>query len=430
MKTLKCTLLIALSTLVLFSCKEDLEADLYEVSVQLIYPEDYTVSDSVLVFLGDYSAYSDSTGLATFEVPAGTYTISASETRPINGSFYNFNASTSVSVATDLMAELSLSVSKSSQLIIKELYIGGCPKDDGSGTFTRDAYIILYNNSELVAEIDTNVCLAFAFPYNSNSTNKYLDENGNLTHEDWIPASVALWHFQTSLSLQAGEQILIPIYQAIDHTGTYSKSVDLSDSENFPMYDVGAFDNTSYYAAPSEKIPTSHYLNAIKYGIGSAWPLSSSSPAIFLFATEDMGPAAFAADAERTDYYGGSSTQVSQKVPIDWVIDAVDVFRQGYNDSNNKRFPDNIDAGYVTFTNGYGYSVYRNVDQEATEAIAENEGLLVYNYSNGTDDLVDGSTDASGIDAEASIANGARIIYKDSNNSSYDFHQRAIVSIK
>ena len=43
---------------------------------------------------------------------------------------------------------------------------------------------------------------------------------------------------------------------------------------------------------------------------------------------------------------------------------------------------------------------------------------------------VEGSTDPSGIDAEASIKNGAVIIYKDTNNSTNDFHQRRQASIK
>lgn len=40
------------------------------------------------------------------------------------------------------------------------------------------------------------------------------------------------------------------------------------------------------------------------------------------------------------------------------------------------------------------------------------------------------STDPSGIDAEASIRNGAHIVYSDTNNSSNDFHQRAKASLK
>ena len=78
-----------------------------------------------------------------------------------------------------------------------------------------------------------------------------------------------------------------------------------------------------------------------------------------------------------------------------------------------------------------GHTLYRNVDKEATEAIAENAGKLVYNYAGGTSDagVPYGSTDPSGIDAEKSIANGAKIIYKDTNNSSYDFHERMFASL-
>ncbi len=42
----------------------------------------------------------------------------------------------------------------------------------------------------------------------------------------------------------------------------------------------------------------------------------------------------------------------------------------------------------------------------------------------------DGSTDPSGIDAEASLKNGARIIYQDTNNSTNDFHQRKQASLR
>ena len=55
---------------------------------------------------------------------------------------------------------------------------------------------------------------------------------------------------------------------------------------------------------------------------------------------------------------------------------------------------------------------------------------VFYNYAGGTEAEEGGSTDPSGIDAEASIAKGAHIIYKDTNNSKNDFHQRKVSSIK
>ena len=91
-----------------------------------------------------------------------------------------------------------------------------------------------------------------------------------------------------------------------------------------------------------------------------------------------------------------------------------------------KRLTADVDAGYVWLTNYQGHTLYRNVDKTATEALPENEGKLVYNYTLG----VDGSTDPSGIDAEASMKQGAHIIFQDTNNSSNDFHERAKCSLR
>ena len=83
-------------------------------------------------------------------------------------------------------------------------------------------------------------------------------------------------------------------------------------------------------------------------------------------------------------------------------------------------------GGAVSLTNYLGHVVYRNVDKEATEALSENAGKLVYNYALGVDE----STDPSGIDAEASMKNGAHIIFQDLNNSTQDFHERQKCSLR
>ena len=204
MKLLK-AILFTLIIYSITSCTRDkIEAIIQTVDVQLIYPEDYTSIEGVKVCIGDYYAYTDSLGLASIEVPIGTYTLTASESRSISDkAFINFNAFKSISVSEKISTTLELTVSETSQLIIKEIYIGGCQKDDGSGAFTKDAYFIIYNNSNEEAVIDTNICIAFSFPYNSHSNNNYLDGDGNLTLSEWIPASTALWHFlKNSPSIQ------------------------------------------------------------------------------------------------------------------------------------------------------------------------------------------------------------------------------------
>jgi hypothetical protein len=106
-------------------------------------------------------------------------------------------------------------------------------------------------------------------------------------------------------------------------------------------------------------------------------------------------------------------------------LDGVEVFGESYVASSKKRFPSSIDAGSVLLTKEKGHTLYRNVDKEETEKLPENKGKLVYGYTMGVS-----TGDPSGIDAEASIKNGAHIIYMDTNNSTNDFHERKAFSIK
>lgn len=433
-------LFIGIVTLGVQSCKNDYD-HLYQthtVAVQLNYPGEFESTENVLVSLvnsTNNTVYADSTnadGIATFEVPYGIYEATVSEMRTIAATSYIFTGNKSLSVTeseeNSAVTTIDLSVSQTAAIIIKELYNGGCQKDDGSGSFNRGQYTILYNNSESSVSLD-NFGMGAAFPYNSNQTN-YFYENGELSFvaEGWIPAAMGIWYFPDGISLAPGEQIVVAINSAIDNTVTYSQSINFANPAYYTAYDINVYSHEKYYPAPSSLIPTSHYLSAVKYGSGSAWTFSVSSPAFFIFKTEGETPAEFANNADNLGNYNGSSTMVYSKVPMNWVLDGIEVYRQGYD--NQKRLPSAIDAGYVYLSNTYGYTLYRNVNKEATETLPENAGKLVYNYSGGTTELVDGSTDPSGIDAEASIANGARIIYSDTNSATNDFHQRAKASLR
>jgi hypothetical protein len=114
------------------------------------------------------------------------------------------------------------------------------------------------------------------------------------------------------------------------------------------------------------------------------------------------------------------------KVPNEWIIDAIEVFSSDYATQCVKRLTADIDAGYAWMTNKKGHSVYRNVDLQATMMLPENKGRLVYGYSLG----VDTSRDPSDIDAEASLAAGAHIIYQNTNNATNDFHERQLCSLR
>lgn len=342
-----------------------------------------------------YTSATDAAGKAVFAaVPAGVYEASATDKRYAGGSAYIYNGvKSSITVSDTWNAEtavkLDLTESETNQLVIKELYTGGCQKDDGSGAFYHDKYVILYNNSEAPVSL-ANVCLAMALPYNANST----------SNADYVNEAL------------------------------YSNSINFANPDYYCTYDIEQYNNTLYYPVPSDAIPTSHHLKGINYGAGNAWPVSQVSPAFFLFSTpEGTSISSFVNEPSSTNYYNNSTTQVRKKVQNDWVIDGVEVFKSDAT-NNKKRLTAAVDAGYVNYTNQQGHTLYRNVDKEATEAIAGNDGKIVYTYSMGTDGEEYGTTDPSGIDAEASIKNGALVIYQDTNNSSKDFHQRKQSSLR
>ena len=326
-------------------------------------------------------------------------------------------------------AEPILPDQNADQVVIKEIYNGGCPSDDGK-TFQYDKSITLYNNCGQQAVLN-NLCIGTVQPANGHSKNENYDESGKLVYEaeGIIPCWHGIWWFQGSLVIEPYSQIVVNICGAIDNTQTVSQSVNYANPAYYAMYDPeSGYANTKYYPTPSAEIPTSHYLKAKEIGMGNGWTYSVSSPATVIFQTQGMDAQAFADDADRLWYPGGEVSQVNAcfAVPATWVIDGVEIFSSANKDNSVKRLTADIDGGYVYLTNYLGHSLYRNVDKAATEALSENAGKLVYNYALGVDD----STDPSGIDAEASMKNGAHIIFQDNNNSSEDFHERQKCSLR
>ncbi len=426
----------------------------FKVSIKLEYPEGYVPKEDVAVRLKRTNANdvieakTNAEGIAKFTILAGIYEASASDIRYINGHEIIFGGNKTNIAITDAWKEsgdivsISMTGTESSQIIIKELYIGGCanPTYDENGNpvlnekgepettvFQRDPYMILYNNSDVEFSAD-NLTFGSPFPSNSNATNNFM-QNGELVYLNagWMPAAFGIWHINGNIRIAPGKQIVIAMNSANNHTLTYNNSVNLANPEYYAAYDPeSGFNNTLYHPSPSELIPTSHYLKAYRFtGVSSnAWTFSISSPAFFVFIPQEpLGT--FTSDPNNLVLHGTSTTQTALKVPREWILEGIEVFVAG-NATNQKRLTPDVDAGYVEFTNKLGYTLYRNVNKEATEAIAENAGKIVYNYSLGTNN----STDSSGIDAEASLKNGARIIYLDTNNSTADFHQRKKASLR
>ena len=324
------------------------------------------------------------------------------------------------------------------QVIIKELYNGGVMLDDGSKNFHFDKCIILYNNCPEQA-IVSQLAIGTASPYNAEANSiDNLYSKGKLVYEadGFIPAENGIWYFPNTLTIDPFTEVVVNIHGAIDNTQTVSNSVNYANPDYYCMYDPtysgGSdseatlhYNNTSYYPAPAEVIPTSHYLKTVKYGMANAWPLSVTSPAVFIFQPQGEELVSYAENTDNMWYMPGypqNFTWACLKVHSDWILDGLEVFSSNKLDVSKKRLTADIDGGYVTLTNQLGHSLYRNVDKEMTEARPENKGKLVYDYTLGGD--------PSGIDAEASMRNGAHIVFQDTNNSSADFHERQRCSLR
>ena len=314
-------------------------------------------------------------------------------------------------------------------LIIKEVNVGGV-KDANNKNYLWSKGIILYNNSGVKTTVK-NLAIGTVPPGNAHGNFKTLDEEGNLIYENagWVPAIYAAW-FIPEITIEPYSDAVIAVNGAIDHTTLAPDAINFADASYYAMYDPeSGYNNASAYPAPFEDIPEANYWKAAMFGKGNAWAISIMCPSFILFTVPEGVDLKTIIEDENNIWWDGNEGDIANrcaKIPTDWIIDGIEFYQSTKVDMSHKRLPASIDAGYGLYNNYKGYSAYRNVDKTATEAIDENAGKLVYDYNQ---EVLD-TKDASGIDAAASLKNGAKIVYKDTNNSTDDFHVRATWSLK
>ena len=124
--------------LLVYSCSDDDQPgyDLSQVSIGLLEGSGCSATEGVEVSLKStstgtvFSEKTDANGVAQFQVPRGIYEASASEQRVMDVEVYLFNGINSqVNASTEQVeAVIRLEMSKGGSVVIKELYVGGCPK--------------------------------------------------------------------------------------------------------------------------------------------------------------------------------------------------------------------------------------------------------------------------------------------------------------
>lgn len=396
---------IILPLLVLVSCRgfEDnpYQATLCNFTVEAAYPDGYSAREGVAVKLEDinlgnaYSATTDNSGVARFSVPTGLYRVNVSDR---SGEDIFNGAADRIDLKADMRLQISLRHSKTGSIVIKEIYCGGCKKLPEEGTYQADQYIILHNNDVDVQYLD-GLCLGTLHPFNATGSNPWIDKDpatGETVYPDFLPIAQAVWQFPgngSDFPLQSGEDAVVCMRGAIDHSAHYPLSVNLNKEGYFVCYNSTYFTNTTYHPAPGSNISADHILDVvIKTGQANAYTFSMSSPAVVIFRSQGMTMSEFVQLEGSVIQTPGDSHNPVVALPVEWTVDAVEVFN-GSSSTNGKRLSPSLDAGYVALSETYlGHTLMRKVDEELT------------------------------------ISSGFEVLM-DTNNSSEDFYEREIQSL-
>ncbi len=389
-----------------YSADEPYSADeLYTLNITVSYPEaytDYTLED-LTVSISDidransYTATLSGDGSCAIQLTAGRYMVQYSAKHDNN--IFNATADKVLLAGKDVDLTLSPTMSIAGGLLIKEIYCGGCMKTPEEGSYHYDKYVTLHNNSDQVVYLD-GLCYGVLDPYNSQASSVWLSTDpitGATIYPEELYLIQAIWQFGgdgTTFPLQPGQDAVVCNNGAIDHASQYPLSVNLNKEDYFVLYDNVLFPQTTYHPAPGDNISPERYLNvAIKLGVATAWVLSVYSPAPVFFRPIDTTLEEYLLQEGSVFQKPGSSVDQIARIPLEWVVDGVEVFYGG-SSSNQKRFNPIIDAGYITQS-----------------------------------ELYDGKTLARLVDEQASAEAGYEVLI-DTNNSSADFYQREYSSLK
>ena len=345
---------------------------LFEGKVQAVYPEGYetyaregvSVRFSSIYSDQVYTVKTDAQGCISAQLPSGLYRLSISD----RSGDWVFNGSDShFLVSGNRNASLKLVASVSGPLLIRELYVGGCSKAPKEGTYQSDQYVLLHNNTADVIYLDS-LCFGTLTPYNATGVNHWMDSEGNFP--PFAPVVTVVWRFPgdgTRFPMASGEDSLIALRGAIDHTQEYPLSVNLKRPDCFVCYNAAYFPNPLYHPAPGDLIRQDHILEVlVKTGQSNANTVSINSPTFLIFKSKGVSMEDWIKQEDVIWVTPGASSDVVVTIPWEWVIDAVEVF-DGSSTGNKKRLPPDQDAGFVSQMETFkGYALTRKIDEEAT----------------------------------------------------------------
>jgi len=410
MKNIKILLILIASTALFNSCMKDIRSDKFKddaisstvnVSVTMPVGYEYSISD-LTVKLSDpstglvFTGKTNANGIASIRVAPGSYFATAETKHSTGKIIYIFNGTSDQIRVTpsdpkEVNASLNLNASKTGQLVIAELYYGGCTNPaDGKTYLSKDEYIKIYNNSDAVAYLDS-LCIGVADPWLPLSNGKASPwvKTGTTELRDSVPNSLIGWMFPGNGKehpLQPGEYAIVCL-NGINHTTACSNSVNLSIQGYWALYDPIL---TSMQSQPEAGVNLLY--GFWKCGTSKTYIVAPQGPAVFIYTMGGKTPAQFVTDTYT--WKPGAPNRNADCLMVDknLVLDGVECLR---NTNDTKRFRPEIDNGFTMVEGtGTGQAVQRKIDLEATNAA------------------------------------GGRIVYQDTNNSSNDFVKTAAPSLK
>jgi hypothetical protein len=263
------------------------------IKIKIEMPEGHSYPLSgMTVFFSDpstgmkYSAETDEQGYASTRVAFGTYIANTEAKFKASGGIINIINGTSDRIRItpedgSASATLKLNYSRSGQIIIKEIYYGGCLNTVTNKGYSKDQYFTLYNNSSEVAYLDS-LCVGVVHPWNAPSNGKVSDwvKPGTTELRDSIPCSNIGWMFDgkgKDIPLNPGEEIVVCL-NGVDHTATVPNSVNLGVPGYYALYHPLY---TKTQSVPNAGvIPLNGFWKA---GNSTAYIFSIASPGLFIF---------------------------------------------------------------------------------------------------------------------------------------------------
>ena len=298
----------------------------------------------------------------------GIYSITATGEIGYKGFNYIYNGTLANQTITQTgkTLDLSVNVSKTGGLVMKEIYFNG-----SSGYYFKDQFYEIYNNGEETQYAD-GLCIGTLLPLTASTTTyNWIVPDG---HPENYAYFGVIWQVPLSgegrnYPINPGESFIIA-QNALDHNDPNrnpGKSIDLSGAE---------FETHIYNQTVNPDNPDAVNME-LKFGTvyGTQWLASVFGCAYCIFYPDGE------IDQNTWVQPQGSSTQ-AKEILLEWIVDGVELVN---NESKitQKRMPSAIDAG-ATYTGATynGKSVSRKIKETKEDA-----RVLYWDTNNSSEDF-------------------------------------------